>query len=101
MIQQRPPTRKKIIVSLVIVGVMTIGTLWMLFGSSLPSSETFIPAESATDTIAARANTTLDDHLFQNPLFQQLTSLEEIVPIDQTRIGRANPFVPVSGKRNP
>ncbi len=101
MIQQRPPTKKKTIVSLVIVGVMTFGTLWMLLGSFAPSQETFIPSESGSGAVAVPTNTKLDDSLFQNPLFRQLTSLEGIVPIDQTRIGRANPFIPVSQKKNP
>lgn len=100
MIQQRPPTKKKTMVSIAIIAVMVFGMLRMLFGSS-GSPDTFIPAESGTSVVMSPTNTKLDDRLFQNPLFQELTPLDGMVPIDQTRIGRANPFVPISSVKNP
>lgn len=96
MIQQKPPSKKKTIIMVAVMCVMFSGMAWMLFGSS-PSSDTFIPAETSEQSFSPM-NTKLDKNLFQDPLFDVLVPQTGVLPIDPTRIGRPNPFVPIAVK---
>lgn len=93
MIQQKPPSKKKTIIMIIVMCVMFSGMAWILFGSS-PSRDAFIPAESGGQPFSP-TKTKLDKNLFQDPLFDDLVPQAGVLPIDPTRIGRPNPFVPI------
>ena len=75
------------------------GILWMLVGPS-SSTNTFIPADQGGSLqLPSPGSARLDSDLFQDPMFGELMRQSGVLPIDPTRIGRANPFAPVGVKK--